>query len=241
MKNKRLALNADGVLTYCTASEENIGKGRCNHIEHQRSDESTAQFMDRTSTRDQFNKLDLKYEGYHLELAKKFMAIQDEVEEYQNNSRYSKIASSLIKGSYEFNIKELNISRLKEDKTDIKINKFLKKFITFYNSDKLDDPDDVKYVNDAINDIMAYGQELIMSDSNIEYVRQNFSGEELRKVAIGIDRKRRDMHNIAMSGLHLLNKLANLYGFDEVYTKEISNENRSTITDDIRLLVESSI
>lgn len=32
---KRLALNSEGLLTYCTASEENIGKGRCNHIAHQ--------------------------------------------------------------------------------------------------------------------------------------------------------------------------------------------------------------
>lgn len=33
---KRLAMTADGKLTYCSASEENVGKGRCNHIGHER-------------------------------------------------------------------------------------------------------------------------------------------------------------------------------------------------------------
>lgn len=36
MKNKVLALTKDGKLTYCTASEENRGKGHCNHLNHQK-------------------------------------------------------------------------------------------------------------------------------------------------------------------------------------------------------------
>lgn len=32
----KLAVNTDGELTYCSASEENLGKGRCNHIVHQK-------------------------------------------------------------------------------------------------------------------------------------------------------------------------------------------------------------
>ena len=32
---KRLALTADGKMTYCSADEHNIGKGRCNHILHE--------------------------------------------------------------------------------------------------------------------------------------------------------------------------------------------------------------
>lgn len=45
--NKRLALTKDGRLTYCTASEENIGKGRCNHISHQKPGESQDDFLNR--------------------------------------------------------------------------------------------------------------------------------------------------------------------------------------------------
>lgn len=47
--NKRLALTKDGKLTYCNASEENIGKGRCNHIAHQRAGESMQSFMNRAN------------------------------------------------------------------------------------------------------------------------------------------------------------------------------------------------
>jgi hypothetical protein len=46
---KRLALTVDGHLTYCTASEERIGKGRCNHVTHQRDNESQQQFVERIS------------------------------------------------------------------------------------------------------------------------------------------------------------------------------------------------
>ena len=45
--DKRLALTKDGQLTYCTATEENIGKGRCNHIMHQKIGESNEQFLKR--------------------------------------------------------------------------------------------------------------------------------------------------------------------------------------------------
>lgn len=44
---KRLALTIDGRLTYCSASEENIGKGRCNHIDHQKSNETKQEFLNR--------------------------------------------------------------------------------------------------------------------------------------------------------------------------------------------------
>ena len=44
---KRLALTKDGKMTYCTASEENIGKGRCNHIAHQKNNESAEDFCKR--------------------------------------------------------------------------------------------------------------------------------------------------------------------------------------------------
>ena len=42
---KRLALTTDGKITYCTASEDNIGKGRCNHVAHQKDGESNEDFI----------------------------------------------------------------------------------------------------------------------------------------------------------------------------------------------------
>ena len=41
---KRLAMTTDGKLTYCSAAEENVGKGRCNHIGHARNGESPEYF-----------------------------------------------------------------------------------------------------------------------------------------------------------------------------------------------------
>lgn len=46
---KRLALTKDGNLTYCTAPEDLIGKGRCNHIAHQGTNESKTEFLNRIS------------------------------------------------------------------------------------------------------------------------------------------------------------------------------------------------
>lgn len=44
-----LAVNIDGKLTYCTAPEEKRGMGRCNHIFHKNDNESTQEFINRTS------------------------------------------------------------------------------------------------------------------------------------------------------------------------------------------------
>lgn len=47
--SRRLAMNSEGQMTYCTASEENIGKGRCNHIVHQNPEESPEDFCERAN------------------------------------------------------------------------------------------------------------------------------------------------------------------------------------------------
>lgn len=50
MANKVLAMTTDGKLTYCTASPENRGKGRCNHIGHQEPGESIEEFVIKCSS-----------------------------------------------------------------------------------------------------------------------------------------------------------------------------------------------
>lgn len=49
---KVLAINVDGKLTYCTAAPEDRGKGRCNHIFHQKDFESDECFIQRLSLRE---------------------------------------------------------------------------------------------------------------------------------------------------------------------------------------------
>lgn len=49
MPIKRLAMTVDGKLTYCTADDEHIGKGRCNHIAHQQKGEDPQTFLERAN------------------------------------------------------------------------------------------------------------------------------------------------------------------------------------------------
>ncbi|NLZ80352.1 MAG: hypothetical protein GX913_00885, partial [Clostridiales bacterium] len=43
---KVLALTEDGRMTYCTAPEDQRGKGRCNHIMHQKEGQSVVEFVE---------------------------------------------------------------------------------------------------------------------------------------------------------------------------------------------------
>ena len=54
---KRLALTVDGNITYCTATDENIGKGRCNHIGHQNDKESQEDFVNRIESEIKVSKI----------------------------------------------------------------------------------------------------------------------------------------------------------------------------------------
>ena len=49
MPTKRLAMTTDGKLTYCTADDEHVGKGRCNHVAHQKVGETQEAFLERAS------------------------------------------------------------------------------------------------------------------------------------------------------------------------------------------------
>lgn len=46
---KRLAMNVDGQMTFCSAPDDKIGMGRCNHVMHQNSNESASDFTERVN------------------------------------------------------------------------------------------------------------------------------------------------------------------------------------------------
>ena len=75
---KRLALTKDGKLTYCTSSEENIGKGRCNHIFHQNNNESTEDFCKRVKDIKLNDKDNNKIEIENLKIYDKIKLIESE-------------------------------------------------------------------------------------------------------------------------------------------------------------------
>lgn len=56
MGQKRLAMTRDGKLTYCTADDENIGKGICNHVGHQGVNETKENFLERATAEIEANR-----------------------------------------------------------------------------------------------------------------------------------------------------------------------------------------
>ena len=64
--SKVLALTTDGRLTYCVSPEDQRGKGRCNHVAHQKKDQSVANFIEEikdsqdSALNDIINKKDLE-------------------------------------------------------------------------------------------------------------------------------------------------------------------------------------
>lgn len=70
MAEKILALTTDGRLTFCTASPENRGKGRCNHATHILPGETTQKFLFRVAEEKLFPvkevMMDLPIEIQHL-------------------------------------------------------------------------------------------------------------------------------------------------------------------------------
>lgn len=58
---KRLAMTTDGKLTFCSATEENIGKGRCNHVSHAKDGENQVDFLKRNEEIIKITEKDGKY------------------------------------------------------------------------------------------------------------------------------------------------------------------------------------
>ena len=54
MAQKVLALTKEHTITYCVAPPEKRGRGRCNHIDHQRDDETIDEFVSRVSIKEDY-------------------------------------------------------------------------------------------------------------------------------------------------------------------------------------------
>lgn len=112
MAEKRLALNIDGEMTYCSASEENIGNGRCNHVEHQKSGESNEQFMERVQNNRVPNLVEqldnvstpwIKMEGQDnvIDTEKQFASGELSEEEYKSEQAHNLYNDYLTQAFYE--------------------------------------------------------------------------------------------------------------------------------------------
>lgn len=111
---KRLALNENGVITYCVVEPGMEGKGRCNHIAHQGIDESKIDFLDRIAKmqmelENKSNNND-KFEDYKEENYKEIS--QEEVDSFA--SKIDSIAGQKITAE---NFKEV-VSKLSPEQID---------------------------------------------------------------------------------------------------------------------------
>ena len=126
---KRLAMTKDGVLTYCSASDENIGKGRCNHVSHQKNGQSIEDYIksvQKDIESNSFKKLSLKevksmYEnGQNIDELKKIN--KKTVVDYlvsQGEKDFPELAKN---GSFEVKhllaVNKCNLDILKDDKDE---------------------------------------------------------------------------------------------------------------------------
>ena len=80
MAKKVLAINVNGDMTYCSCPPEERGKGRCNHIDHQRENESVDAFVKRINE----NKKKEKENSSKNNIDEPHEITQDEINEIAN-------------------------------------------------------------------------------------------------------------------------------------------------------------
>ena len=132
---KRLALTKDGRMTYCTASEENVGKGRCNHIAHQRLDESTKEFCERIKDMKENNnkKCDNNKNNYI-----KNLDLEEKIELIDSENINDEILDILVKDK-DWNIRVAVAYKGRDKYLDILINdedEYVRKAVAAYGRDK---------------------------------------------------------------------------------------------------------
>lgn len=200
MVQKRLALNIDGQMTYCSASEENIGKGRCNHIEHQKNGESQKDFLIRLENK-QNNQEKPKSSK---ELLNKFndlshIALEKKIKEQQNLTK-------MHRRSYEEAIVERHKDSYKkiiaEDYENLaKLQKLREKSL---NSENLSDTEQ--------NDIHNLGKEFIKGklDSNkhqLDYEKRQLSEQKTQRNIDYVQSKIDTLENKNKEYQNILNNL----------------------------------
>lgn len=97
MAKRRLALDINGNITYCSAKEENIGKGRCTHIDHQKPNESTEEFIKRMEEK---SKKDIPAETKTKEPTDPYADLPEEDRVVSDTDMAHAIIKSLKKGEY---------------------------------------------------------------------------------------------------------------------------------------------
>ena len=216
--NKRLALTTDGHLTYCTASEENMGKGRCNHVSHQNQNESMEEFMTRANQEHiKSSSLYKSFEKYNEEARKRREGILNVL---NNEKPKEETVIAIIKAEENFT---------PEQKTLFNADVVLSKFIDIQQNGTDDQKefieDDIKEFKQSMKSIIEYGSFIMNWDENAKKLEASSNdSRDYRMKLTEMDHARRAKHNAAIACISMMNKICDSYEIEHFYDGKISED-----------------
>lgn len=208
---KRLAVTTDGKLTYCTASEENIGKGRCNHVYHQNDGESQEDFMKRSNEeRIKSGSLFKSFEEFN---SKEKSRREKTLSIINDNKPKEELVVAVLKA-------EKNISKEKETyfNPDNVLDKFLDIKENGSESEKEFIDDDIQEFKHSMHSIVEYGMFIMNWDSNAEKMKSaSQDSRDYREKLVQMDHARKSKHDSAITAIKLMNNICDSYNISPTF------------------------
>lgn len=226
---KILALKNDGTMSYCSAPPEKRGMGRCNHIDHQRYNETNFEFLKRVDKNNQMVQ--------QLSIYKKFQKLQQKSIQLEENNKTVQSFNKM------FSLDDLTLDDIKiyEDQTDLKVNYILEQYKHLNENGLLEEPEDIDAPLNTYKSIMEYGKIVVDFADDGNKMRQTMTKQEYQENFTALDRKRRNAHNKAMSNINMMNNLNKIYGLEPFYSKIADDEHRTDVTADILETMKENI
>ena len=233
--DKRLALTNDGHLTYCTASEENIGKGRCNHCAHQNKGESMEEFMTRANQEHiKSSSLYKSFEKYNEQAKQRRERILNVLNDEQPKEE---TIIAILKA-------EENLT--KEQKSLFNADLVLSKFIEIQENGTEDQKefieDDIQEFKQSMKLIIEYGSFIMNWDDNAKKLEANSNDTRDYKMKLTeMDHARRSKHNAAIACISMMNKICDSYEIEHFYDGKIGedSETREEIGNNILQMISN--
>lgn len=215
---KKLALTTDGKLTYCTATEETIGKGRCNHLVHQEQNEQSEDFLIRVSN---FKENQSKIKSSSL--YKSFEKFNEKEKE-----RREKILEVL---NDEKPKEEITIAVLKakenlpeEKETYFNSDLVLERLLDIKENGSKEDQefidDDIQSFKNSMHSIVEYGMFIMNWDINSKKMQDRSQDtRDFREKLVQMDHARKSKHDAAITSISMMNKICEVYNIEPPFYK----------------------
>ncbi len=85
-------------------------------------------------------------------------------------------------------------------------------------SSSVDAADDLEALNDAVTSFRGYVDKVDAGEQQIKLAAVRFENEEFREMVSRYDRNRHNAHEDAIANVRLVNRLAQIYGVDPLFT-----------------------